>query len=87
VALSITMDEAFCVETLEEGAGASRQADIFNTDQDSQFTGAAFHRRARHLAVTLALAGYPHEDRTPTHGYGADTEPQTLPRKSQQPGE
>jgi len=40
--LSITMEAAFCVETLEDALARYGKPDIFNTDQGSQFTGAAF---------------------------------------------
>jgi putative transposase len=40
--LSITMDAAFCVETLEDALARHGKPEIFNTDQGSQFTGAAF---------------------------------------------
>ena len=40
--LSITMEAAFCVEALEEALARHGKPDIFNTDQGSQFTGAAF---------------------------------------------
>src|SRR5476651_1425582 len=40
--LSITMEEAFCVETLEDALARHGKPEIFNTDQGSQFTGAAF---------------------------------------------
>ena len=40
--LSITMDAVFCVETLEDALARHGKPDIFNTDQGSQFTGAAF---------------------------------------------
>ena len=40
--LSITMEAAFCVETLEEALSKHGKPEIFNTDQGSQFTGAAF---------------------------------------------
>ena len=40
--VSITMEAAFCVETLEDALGRHGKPDIFNTDQGSQFTGAAF---------------------------------------------
>jgi putative transposase len=40
--LSITMEAAFCVETLEDALAHHGKPDIFNTDQGSQFTGAAF---------------------------------------------
>jgi putative transposase len=40
--LSITMEAAFCVETLEEALATHGKPEIINTDQGSQFTGAAF---------------------------------------------
>src|SRR5438552_16614922 len=40
--LSITMEAAFCVETLEDALARHGKPDIFNTDQGSQFTGATF---------------------------------------------
>jgi putative transposase len=40
--LSITMEAAFCVETLEDALARHGKPAIFNTDQGSQFTGAAF---------------------------------------------
>lgn len=40
--LSITMEEEFCVETLEDALARHGKPEIFNTDQGSQFTGAAF---------------------------------------------
>jgi len=40
--LSITMEAAFCIETLEDALARHGKPDIFNTDQGSQFTGAAF---------------------------------------------
>lgn len=40
--LSITMEAAFCVETLEDALARHGKPGIFNTDQGSQFTGAAF---------------------------------------------
>ncbi len=39
--VSITMEAAFCVETLEDAIARHGKPDIFNTDQGSQFTGAA----------------------------------------------
>jgi putative transposase len=39
---SITMDAAFCMETWEDALARDGKPDIFNTDQGSQFTGAAF---------------------------------------------
>src|SRR5437899_12452138 len=40
--VSITMEAAFCVETLEDALARHGKPDIFNTDHGSQFTGAAF---------------------------------------------
>ena len=40
--ISITMDAAFCVETLQDALDRNGRPEIFNTDQGSQFTGAAF---------------------------------------------
>jgi transposase InsO family protein len=40
--VSITMEAAFCVETLEDALAHHGKPDIFNTDQGSQFTGTAF---------------------------------------------
>jgi putative transposase len=40
--VSITMEAAFCVETLEDALARHGKPEVFNTDQGSQFTGAAF---------------------------------------------
>jgi putative transposase len=40
--VSITMEAAFCVETLEDALAKHGKPEISNTDQGSQFTGAAF---------------------------------------------
>ena len=40
--LSITMEAAFCIEALQEALARHGKPEIFNTDQGSQFTGAAF---------------------------------------------
>ena len=40
--LSNTMDASFCVEALQEALARFGRPEIFNTDQGSQFTGAAF---------------------------------------------
>jgi putative transposase len=36
------MEAAFCIETLEDALARHGKTEIFNTDQGSQFTGAAF---------------------------------------------
>jgi putative transposase len=48
--LSNSMDAAFCVEAVEEALARWGRPEIFNTDQGSRFTGAAF-------TGTLAAAG------------------------------
>jgi putative transposase len=40
--LSISMEEDFCLEAVEDALAKHTQPDIFNTDQGSQFTGSAF---------------------------------------------
>ena len=40
--VSITMEAAFCVDVLEQALAKHGKPEIFNTDQGSQFTGAAF---------------------------------------------
>ena len=40
--VSITMEAAFCIDTLEEALAKHGKPEIFNTDQGAQFTGAAF---------------------------------------------
>jgi putative transposase len=44
--VSITMEAAFCVATLEDALARHGKPDIFNTGQGSQFTGASFTRHA-----------------------------------------
>ncbi len=44
--VSITMEASFCVETLEEALAKHGKPEIFNTDQGSQFTCAAFTGRS-----------------------------------------
>ena len=52
--LSNTLSGSFCVEALEEALAAARP-EIFNSDQGSQFTAAAFTSRleARGIAVSM----------------------------------
>src|ERR1022692_1323697 len=40
--VSVTLDSAFCIETLEDALARHGKPDIFNTDQGSQFTGTTF---------------------------------------------
>jgi putative transposase len=40
--VSITLEAAFCVEAVEDALARHGKPEVFNTDQGSQFTGAAF---------------------------------------------
>ena len=55
--LSITMEAAFCVETLEEALARHGKPDIFNTDQGSQFTGAAFTGVLANNGIAISMDG------------------------------
>jgi len=54
--LSNTLEGSFCVEALEE-ALAKKQPEIFNTDQGSQFTAAAFTGRLEKSGVSISMDG------------------------------
>src|SRR4051812_19852584 len=55
--LSITMDAAFCVETLEDALARHGKREIFNTDQGSQFTGAAFMGALANNGIAISMDG------------------------------
>jgi putative transposase len=55
--LSITMEAAFCVETLEDALARHGKPDIFNTDQGSQFTGAAFTSALADNGIAISMDG------------------------------
>ena len=55
--LSITMDVSFCVEALEDALARHGKPDIFNTDQGSQFTGAAFTGTLAERGITISMDG------------------------------
>jgi putative transposase len=55
--LSITMEEAFCVESLEDALARHGKPEIFNTDQGSQFTGAAFTGVLIKNGVAISMDG------------------------------
>ena len=55
--LSITMEAAFCVETLEEALAKHGKPEIFNTDQGSQFTGAAFTSVLIKNGIAISMDG------------------------------
>ena len=55
--LSITMEAAFCVETLEEALARHGRPGIFNTDQGSQFTGGAFTGVLTRNKIAISMDG------------------------------
>src|ERR1700716_1583400 len=55
--LSITMEAAFCVETLEDALARHGKPEIFNTDQGSQFTGAAFTGVLADNGIAISMDG------------------------------
>jgi putative transposase len=55
--LSITMEAAFCVETLEDALARHGKPEIFNTDQGSQFTGAAFTGLLANNGIAISMDG------------------------------
>ncbi len=55
--ISATMDEDFCVSTLERAVRRHGTPDIFNTDQGSQYTGAAFTSVLKKHSVRISMDG------------------------------
>jgi putative transposase len=55
--VSITMEAAFCAETLEEALAKHGKPEIFNTDQGSQFTGSAFTSVLTNNGIAISMDG------------------------------
>ena len=55
--VSITMEVAFCLEAVEEALARHGRPEIFNTDQGSQFTSAAFTGLLLDNAVAISMDG------------------------------
>jgi putative transposase len=55
--VSITMEAAFCVETLEDALAHHGKPDILNTDQGSQFTGSAFTGVLTNNNIAISMDG------------------------------
>jgi putative transposase len=55
--VSITMEAAFCVETLEDALAEHGKPEIFNTDQGSQFTGEAFTGVLARDGIAISMDG------------------------------
>ena len=55
--LSITMEAAFCVATLEDALARHGKPHIFNTDQGSQFTGSGFTDVLASNGIAISMDG------------------------------
>ena len=55
--VSITLEEDFCVEALEEALSKHGEPEIVNTDQGSQFTGAAFTGVLARHKIAISMDG------------------------------
>ena len=55
--LSNTMDVSFCLAALEEALAKFGRPEIFNTDQGSQFTSAAFTGALAEAGVAISMDG------------------------------
>jgi putative transposase len=55
--LSITMDVDFCLEAVEDALARHGRPEIFNTDQGSQFTSAAFTGLLQANAIAVSMDG------------------------------
>jgi len=55
--LSNTMDVSFCLAALEEALAKFGKPEIFNTDQGSQFTSAAFTEALTEAGVAISMDG------------------------------
>ena len=55
--VSISMEAAFCVDVLEQAIAQHGKPEIFNTDQGSQFTGAAFTGVLAANSIAISMDG------------------------------
>ena len=55
--LSITMEVDFCLDAVEEALARHGRPEIFNTDQGSQFTSAAFTGLLLDNAIAISMDG------------------------------
>src|SRR5712672_3205361 len=55
--VSITMEVEFCLEAVEEALAKHGRPEIFNTDQGSQFTSAAFTDVLKRHGVMISMDG------------------------------
>jgi transposase InsO family protein len=55
--VSITMDVDFCLDAVDEAMARHGRPEIFNTDQDSQFTSASFTGLLSDNAIRISMDG------------------------------
>ena len=55
--LSITLEAEFCLDAVEEALARHGKPEIFNTDQGSQFTGAAFTGLLHKHGIAITMDG------------------------------
>jgi len=55
--VSITLEVAFCLDAVEEALARYGKPEIFNTDQGSQFTSAAFTGLLLENAIAISMDG------------------------------
>jgi len=55
--VSISLDAGFCIEALEEALARHGKPDIFNSDQGSQFTSAAFTDVLHREKIAISMDG------------------------------
>ncbi len=55
--LSITLEAAFCIQTLDEALSSHGRPEIFNTDQGAQFTSEAFTARLKQNEIAISMDG------------------------------
>jgi putative transposase len=55
--LSNTLDSQFCIEALEEALAQYGPPEIFNTDQEAQFTSQAFTHALKDGGVVISMDG------------------------------
>jgi len=55
--ISVTMDDSFCVSALERAIRRYGCPEIFNTDQGSQYTGAAFTGVLKENGIRISMDG------------------------------
>jgi len=55
--VSVTMDESFCVSSLETALRLHGSPEVFNTDQGSQYTGKAFAGTLQEHCIRISMDG------------------------------